>query len=482
MLQDEITFRKSRRLLYYTPLPQPSPMKEFHESPATTRAIFGGNRSGKTTAGGLEFLMHVTGIYPKWYPEEQRVKGAIKGRISAEDFTKGVGEVIIPFLEEWLDMNLIAKKIRNPMGVPVKWVLKNGSVFDILTYEQKTEVFEGWKGHIAWFDEPPPRDKYVATMRGLVDFHGRNWLTLTPLTEPWIYDELYTKQDKNVAVFTTDIRDNTTLSEAAIKDFESKLSEEEKEARLHGRFLHLSGLIYKEFNPNVHICERPRIKESWTRYFAIDPHERTPTACLWLAVDPHENHYIYDELWLDGMDLEHMAHAIHAQEGNIVPRIRLIDPHMDKENELVGGFNVRKELMKHGIYCERGNSDPLLGKSRIKHALKPQYSAVYKTEVPRLRVARNCTHTIYEFEHYIWDEYRHRKDEFDPKATPKKKNDHFMDCLRYIYNYDPRYFPPDTDEPEPVWEGEYVKYPSARSVDTAGRHNYDELVERGGQF
>ncbi len=428
----------------------------------------------------------MTGIYPDWYPKEMRYAYPIKGRLIAKDFQKGVGEVIIPFLEEWLDQSLIKRKIRNPLGVPIKWELKNGSVFDILTYEQTTESFEGWKGHVAWFDEPPPRDKYIATLRGLVDYKGRAWLTLTPLTQPWIYDDLYTKADaKRIFVVTTDIRDNPHLPPEAIKEFESSLTEEEKEARLHGRFMHLTGLVYKEFNPDIHICEPPVIKSSWTRYFAIDPHERTPTACLWLAVDNHDNHWVYDELWLKDMDIEQIAHAIHAQEGENKARIKLIDPHNDKENAVAGGFNIRKELMKYGVFCERANSDPTLGKARIRQALKPRYSPLLKTEVPQLRISRECRQTIYEFQHYIWDEYRRNRDEFNLKEQVKKKSDHFMDCLRYIYNHNPRYMIIENeDENEVRYEGEYVKYP----VKAPAAGSYYSLVDgedtssRAGRF
>lgn len=427
----------------------------------------------------------MTGIYPKWYPESQRSRGAaLKGRIVAKDFTKGVGEVIIPFLEEWLDPTLVARKIRNTMGIPFKWELKNGSVFDILTHEQTTEQFEGWKGHLAWFDEPPPRDKYIATLRGLVDFKGRVWLTLTPLTQPWIYDEVYTRADsKRIFVVTMDIRDNKHLGEDAIKEFELSLTEEEKEARLHGRFLHLTGLIYKEFDPNIHIVETPRINPTWTKYFAIDPHERMPTACLWLAVDQQDNHWVYDELWLADMDIEQIAHAIKVQEGEQKAQIRLIDPHNDKDNAVAGGFNIRKELMKHGVFTERANSDPALGKARIRQALKPRYSHVLKSEIPQLRISRNCSQTIYEFQHYIWDEYRRNKEEYDLKERVKKKNDHFMDCLRYIYNYGPRYIVNDQMEDAGLeYSGEYAKYPTRRP--SAG--SYHSLVEnpnpRAGRF
>lgn len=452
----------------------------FHLSEHDIRAIFGGNRSGKTTCGGMEFLFHVTGHYPEWYPKDKRYMYPVKGRIIATDFSKGVGEVIVPFLEEWLDMSLVAKKQRNPLGIPIKWILKNGSVFDILTHEQTLTTFEGWKGHIAWFDEPPPRDKYVATLRGLVDYRGRAWLTLTPLSQPWIYDEIFASQNsKKIFVVTTDIRDNPHLSEEAIKSFESSLTEEEKEARIHGRFMHLTGLVYKEFNPNFHICEPLTPRPDWTKYFAIDPHERMPTAVLWMAVDKRDNHWIYDELWLRDMDIEQIAHAINVQEGEVKPRIRLIDPHNDKDNVAAGGFNIRKELMKYGVYCERANSDPQLGKSRIRQALKMQYSPMLKMEVPKLRVCRNCTQTIYEFQHYIWEDYKRNKEDHDLKEQVKKKSDHLMDCLRYIYNWGPRHIMAEETEEEVQYTGEYTKYP--KKLQDAS--SYRSLVEgKAGKF
>jgi len=478
-MNEEVNLIKSRKIIDYEPMPK---QMEFHTSACPCRALFGGNRTGKTTSGGMEFLWHMTGLYPAWYPDAMRYHSAVKGRIIAKDFQKGVGEVIIPFLEEWLDLSLVAKQIKNPMGIPVKWWLKNGSVFDILTHEQTTEQFEGWKGHIAWFDEPPPRDKYVATLRGLVDFQGRRWLTLTPLTQPWIYDEIYANNDPNTFCTTMDIRDNIYLREDAIQEFEDSLTHEEKESRLHGRFMHLSGLIYKEFVPQTHIVDPPDVEDDWTRYFAIDPHERTPTACLWLAVNPKGVMYIYDELWLKDMDIKQMADAILVQEGELKARVRLIDPHADKDNVAAGGFNVRKELMRHGVFTQRANSDPMLGKARIREALTLRMSPLTKQRVPQLYVSAYCKNTIYEFQHYIWDDHRRNKEEYGLKEVAKKKNDHFMDCLRYIFNFQPRYMPPEDDsEDEIEYKGTYTKYPTKPT----GGSSYYKLVDReqlGGNF
>jgi len=479
LLSEEVAYRNSRKLLYYVPYDK---QEEFHTALHPTRAIFGGNRSGKTTCGGMEFLFHITGQYPKWYPKEKQITGAIKGRIIGKDFQKGIGEVIIPFLDEWLDESLIAKRFKNPLGIYVKYWLKNGSVFDILTHEQNTEQFEGWKGHIAWFDEPPPRDKYIATLRGLVDFRGRNWLTLTPLTQPWIYDDIYTNSDKErVKCVTVNIRDNPHLDEAAIQEFESTLTHEEKEARIHGKFLHLSGLIYKEFTFETHACDPMVPKQSWTRYMAIDPHERTPTAVMWLAVDPQGNFWIYDELWLGDMDLAGIALAIHSQEGELQPKVRIIDPHNDKDNAIAGGFNVRKELMRHGIFCQRGNVDLALGMSRIRHALKPAYNQLSKTMQPQLRICSNCTQTIYEFQHYLWGEHKRNKEEYQEKNTVNKKDDHFMDCLRYIMNHEPRFMMEEDDSDDELgYEGKFTKYLTKQPA----RGSYHSLVEpgQGGSF
>ena len=34
-----------------------------------------------------------------------------------------------------------------------------------------------------------------------------------------------------------------------------------------------------------------------------------------------------------------------------------------------------------------------------------------------------------------------------------------MDCLRYIYNYGPRYVVPETEEAEVTYSGTYAKHP-----------------------
>jgi hypothetical protein len=120
----------------------------------------------------------------------------------------------------------------------------------------------------------------------------------------------------------------------------------------------------------------------------------------------------------------------------------------------------------------------MLGKARIRQALTPRFSALLQRSVPQLRISKYCTQTIYEFQHYIWDEYRRNKEEYEQKETVKKKNDHFMDCLRYIYNYQPRYIAPEEEETDITYSGTYAKHPV--KSDKAG--SYHALVENAGRF
>ena len=109
------------------------------------------------------------------------------------------------------------------------------------------------------------------------------------------------------------------------------------------------------------------------------------------------------------------------------------------------------------------------------------YQQLSKQVAPALKVFRSCKQTIYEFQHYLWDDYRRNKEELGIKDQVKKKDDHFMDCLRYIYNFDPRFFPVDDEEDEELdYTGEYVKYPKEPA--RGGYHSLIENQQKGGYF
>ena len=51
---------------------------QFHNSHAKYPMFLGANRTGKTHSLVAEFVMHSTGIYPAWYPEDKKMSNPVK--------------------------------------------------------------------------------------------------------------------------------------------------------------------------------------------------------------------------------------------------------------------------------------------------------------------------------------------------------------------------------------------------------------------
>ena len=86
---------------------------------------------------------------------------------------------------------------RTQLGAPRAIVhKKTGSIARIFTSDQETRRLEGDTYHEFGMDEPQPREHYIALQRGLQRTAGKTLMTMTPLSEPWIYDEIYTQAAK----------------------------------------------------------------------------------------------------------------------------------------------------------------------------------------------------------------------------------------------------------------------------------------------
>lgn len=434
--------------------------KLFHCFNTKGRILLGGNRSGKTEAGAVEAVMHATGIYPTWYPQEQRIKQPNKGRIIVSDFAKGFGETLKPKLDKWLPQDMIKSTRKGHSGFIEKYELINGSTIDICTHEQENNIFEGWSGHWAWFDEPPPRSKFIATLRGLIDYSGRYWITATPLSEAWVHDELVNRKDGSVSYIEVDIRDNPHISEKEIKDFEGSLTEEEKDARLHGKFMHLSGVVYKNIDQNVHYRKLDlsdkdskfyEMKKTW--FFVLDPHDRREHCGVWFFINPLQKKYAAYELQKGGTIQEVSSYILQFEKENKIPSNRVMrigDPNKMETPNAINGYKLKQEFAKYGLYF-RTNIDDDITKGHI--AVREQFSWNSKKELdpinsPSLYFSENVPNCKKMFNMYSFLEWRGRTQDYkNPRETPQDKNKDFPDCFRYFIMSNPRYIAEKEFEP-----------------------------------
>ena len=457
-IKDRISKRK---LFYYVPIGnQPS----FHASgTAEIRVVFGGNRSGKTTSGAAEAVAHSLGYRP-WLPNghvDRIVRNAAGnplatpniGRIIGENFEVSVVQTIHPKIMEWAPSGSIKNIQKNQRGVPVRYDFYNGSVIHLLSNDQDDRVFEGPNGHWAWFDEPTTQRKFNGIRRGLVDFDGTCWMTMTPLAEPWINEVLVSKAnepDGRIKVFYYSIWDNCvtnggTLSQRAIMSFLEDLPEEERQAREFGVPLHLAGLVFPEWRPEPpYYIDEFKIPQSWPRVCVIDPHPRKPVAVLWATISPDGIIYVYRSLFDRKLrTIEMVANRIKELEGWTTGSIRcerkwdeyialrIIDTSANQE-ERTSGTTVAEQFATFGIDCvDAYKRNKEAGMNAIREALAIRGG----WQKPGLVVTRNCVEVKQNFQNYVWERWATSRQQGlkGDKQEAVKNHDDFIDCIRYIF-------------------------------------------------
>jgi len=384
-----------------------------------------------------------------------------RGRIISDPTT--LKEKIVPELKKWFPSNRYKTTYetkKEGKSYEVKWTTDTGFEFDLMSNEQDSKEFEsvdlGW----LWLDEPSKKSIYTASIarmrRGGIVF----W-TMTPLSySAWIKDDIYDRVGSNVSVVTADVWDNCIntpgargiLEKANIERMISQYPEDEKEARIHGKFGHLLGRVHKAFDRTIHVIKPFNITfNEFTCYGALDTHPRVPDAYLLMAVDDKDRKYIINELWINGTD-DDIASAIRQMEAGLRVKQRLIDPSAWIDDKRTEEGSVGARLERSGLRFINGSKDLIGGIRRTDEALNYTEQNDEIIKPPELYVFDTCERTIKEFENYVWDEYRGRgSDERDPKPRPKDKNDHFIEDVHrlliqeYKFVYPQVYTPDDED-------------------------------------
>jgi hypothetical protein len=457
----------TQKICFYKPIGQ---QPVFHSNDdATIRLVLGSNRSGKSVAGCVEMIAHAHGYRP-WLPEDhpdrivrlcngEPIPVPNVGRVLAQDYQQAIQQTIVPKIEEWAPAGSYKFK-RDNRGIPTQVIWSNGSKTYLLSNDQKDMSFEGTDGHYVWFDEPPDYHNYVGLRRGLMDHSGHCWLTMTPLSQPWIHDVIYSRANEankqgyiavrfyKFSVWDNCIDNGGYLRREDIEEFLSDLDEMELEARLHGNFIHLAGRVYKEWEPEPPYWIKPHeIPDTWPRICVIDPHPRKPVAVLWAAIDPDNRVIVYRDLFDPRLKtIADVADKIKERENwtwNIQKKkwvkgedadfiaSRLIDD-SSQEQERTSGETVRRRFSEEGILCElakKRNADA--GYDAIRTALRLRN----EWDEPGLVVFNTCRHVKQNFLTFVYDEWAtaKQKDLKGPKQEMRKNNDDFIDNIRYIY-------------------------------------------------
>jgi len=374
-----------------------------------------------------------------------------KARIASDPTT--IEQTIIPELKNYFPAGHYGTS-KGGKHFDSKWETDTGWKMDIMTYEQESKEFESATLGFAWFDEPPPRSIFKATVsrmrRG-----GIIVMTETPLAgSAWIYDELVSGLDEDVekrgrvAYIEADVESACKqhgvrgfLEHAHIENMISQYDEEDMQARVYGKFHHLIGLVYKMFARNIHVIRPfPITMEDFVVLHALDPHPRTPDAVLWLAVNRKNQKFVVDELFIKGQ-LSELAQRIKQKDSQYRMIMRLADPAAFVEDQHAEtGLTLAQRLESMKLVYQKATKDRAYSDRRIADALDFQRVGTEMVKAPELYVFDNCTRTIYEIEHYRWDDWRGRAAELkDPKERPVDKDDHMIESLGRLLVQEPKF-------------------------------------------
>lgn len=209
-LMEEQERRRKRRLIE-TLYPETGPLRrelypkhlEFFQAGARyrERCAMAANRVGKSFGmGGYETALHLTGLYPPWWPgrrfdhpieawaagktnETTRdiVQRILLGDVTRSGASRNVsgtgmipGDQIGPLTwKQGVTDLLDTIKVRHVSG---EW-----SLLGIKSYQQGRGSFEGTAKHLIWLDEEPPSDIYGECLIRTATTHGIVYLTFTPL-------------------------------------------------------------------------------------------------------------------------------------------------------------------------------------------------------------------------------------------------------------------------------------------------------------
>ena len=385
-----------------------------------------GNKSGKTCAGVVRFLERVLGraLWDRERRQQISYPVPCRGVIFAEDFETH-NEVTLPVLFSWMPIDSIAKINKNPAGHIVEIIFENNSVVHLRTYEQGSAKAEGKDWDIAWCDEPPPRDLFVAVKRGLIVNQGLFMITATLVKEAWIYDEM---ENLDTKVFEGAIHDNVWIDKTAREDFVAGLFEDERQTREHGKPTTLVGLIYKSFlaAPPL-VVPVHEIPENSIIIMGVDPHERKPCHIMYGYLDPTDR--ITWFAWkLPSGTVNNIFKELGDYENTLPtkPAICLMDPNRGKAKQ-IDEMSWEKAFNEAGYNVQLGEDNIAIG-----HRTVMQY---IKLPNPLMRFTDACGGRggpIYQMQRYSWDDHSKRiRYERSQKEKPKDIHKDFPDIIRY---------------------------------------------------
>lgn len=201
-----------------------------------------------------------------------------------------------------------------------------------------------------------------------------------------------------------------------------------------GRWVSAEGIVYPQWDANIHVIPRRALPKNWLRYWGFDFGYIDPFVWIEIVEDPESGTlYLTRELYHTGLRVDQAAEIIREHSQGITPYALICDHDAEDRATLEKGLgfltlpafkpiNIGIQFLQNRI---RGDNP----KYRNAHGLYVMHDAnIMPDRTLRERHKPTCAEE--EFPIYQWDTGKIALDKY--KDLPIDKNNHAMDTLRYL--------------------------------------------------
>lgn len=196
-----------------------------------------------------------------------------------------------------------------------------------------------------------------------------------------------------------------------------------------GKWVSEQGAVYADFDERTHVIESFEIPQEWARYRTIDFGYKNPAVCLWAALAPSGQLYVYQQLYMSLLRAEAFAKLINQYSFDESYRATVAD----------WDAGDRAELDKHGIPTVTAQKDVRTGINQVRQRLllgngDPGILIFNDSLIEpdaRMKSMKRPTDLQTEFPEYRWLEDKDLQNK-NQQELPVAVNDHALDALRYL--------------------------------------------------
>lgn len=299
----------------------------------------------------------------------------------------------------------------------------------LLKGAQDPDTLRGNRIDLAIFDEVAFMDKWDQVWKvirpTLVDSKAECWFISTPNGYNHFYD-LYNlnnveeiDKDKWMCYHATSY-ENPYLDKEELEASRRTMDEDSFAQEYLAEFRKMSGLIYKEFDRNIHMVDIPDLR-GYTHTRALDFGFAHKTALIYFAISPvGDAIYGYDGLYESGFTIPQIGDVCKVKDAGKAITNPVADSAQPASIE---------ELIRMGVFfapVDKEKDSVKNGIVKVAELLRVRAD----TGRPTLMFSKHLTWIADEAERYRWIENKSSDDQI--KEVPYKVQDDAMDCVRYF--------------------------------------------------